>query len=70
VRYSEENLKNKLRTNKGLLPREDFNHVQKVMEVYAKALLYQIRIDHQEQRYQYLEKGKEDIGRYVDIYND
>jgi hypothetical protein len=40
------------------------------MEVYAKALLYQTRIDHQEQRYQYLEKGKEDIGRYVDIYND
>jgi hypothetical protein len=46
IKYAEENLKNKLRTQKGLLTREDFNHVQKVMEVFAKTLLYKTRIEH------------------------
>ena len=47
-KYVQENLSGQLRAEKGVLQRVDFNHLQKVMEVYAKCLLYQIRIRHQE----------------------
>ena len=35
--------------------RNDFITIQKIMEIYAKSLLYNIRIKHQEERIAYLE---------------
>ena len=37
-------------TEKGLLKQEDFDHVQKIIEVYSKALLFEMWKEHAEQR--------------------
>ena len=37
-------------TEKGLLKREDFEHIQKIIEVYSKALLAKMRNQHLLQR--------------------
>lgn len=55
-----------LSADKGLLHRSDFNHLQKVMEVYAKCLLYETRLQHQLERIPYLQKN--DIKGYIDKY--
>lgn len=44
--YIKENITNKIKLDGGLLSRGDFNHVQKVMEIYAKCLLYDTKIKH------------------------
>lgn len=35
-----------LRTEDGILKRVDFDHLQKIMEVYAKCVLYETRVMH------------------------
>ena len=42
-RYAEPDLGEQLATEAGLLKKEYFDHVQKVIEVYSKALLKKIR---------------------------
>ena len=44
-RYAED-LGNCIATEKGLLKREDFEHIQKVIEVYSKAVLRPLRLEH------------------------
>ena len=44
-------LGNCIATEKGLLKQEDYQHILKVIEVYSKALLCQIRENHQVARY-------------------
>ena len=54
--YIAQNVKGKLRTTTGgVLNRDDFILVQKIMEIYAKVLLYNTRIKHQEERAAFLE---------------
>ena len=48
--------------------RSDFNQVQKGMEMYAKCVLYETRLAHQEQRIGYLRN--EDLAGYVDKHNE
>lgn len=45
-----DNLGNCIATEKGLLKREDFEHVQKIIEIYSKALLVDVRAKHQAER--------------------
>ena len=54
--YIAQNVKGKLHTTTGgVLNRDDFILVQKIMEIYAKVLLYNTRIKHQEERAAFLE---------------
>lgn len=55
---------NQLKTEYGLLKREDFNHVQKIMEVYAKCLLYEKRVKHQKERLSLLQN--QDFKGYIE----
>ena len=45
-----DNLGNCIATEKGLLKREDFEHVQKIIEIYSKALLVEVRAKHHKER--------------------
>ena len=67
-KYVEEHLSGQLKAQYGILQRVDFNTLQKVMEVYAKCLLYQIRIRHQEQRIPIL--SRDDMVQYIEKLNE
>lgn len=57
-RYAEQDLGDCIATEKGLLKREGFQHVQKIIEVYSKALLAKMRHQHLlERRDAYLAKN-------------
>ena len=40
----------------GILTRSDFNMINKLMEIYAKCMLYDIKIKHQEDRIEILKQ--------------
>ena len=42
-RSFDDNLRNCIQTEKGLLRQDDFEHVMKVIEVYSKVLLFEVR---------------------------
>ena len=64
-RYAEQDLGDCIATEKGLLKREGFQHVQKIIEVYSKALLVKTRLQHlNERRDAFLKK---DWKAYADI---
>jgi hypothetical protein len=52
-------------SEKGLLRAEDFEHLQKVIEVYSKALLYETRKRHMHERRSYYQS--EDWHAYVEM---
>jgi len=47
------------------LKKEDFSVIQKTMEIYAKVLLYEVRLKHQQERVKLLESG--DVQNYVKL---
>lgn len=63
IKYVNEHLTGKLRTEKGVLNRQDFNHILKVIETYVKALLYDLRNKHQDERVEMLRN--KDIENYI-----
>lgn len=50
-------------TEHKLLKQEDFGNIQRAMELYAKVLLYEMRLKHQEERLSILSKN--DLKSYV-----
>ena len=64
-KYQDEQLGNCIATEKGLLKREDYEHIQKVIEVYSKALLCQVRESHQNKRLRCFKK--KDWQGYADL---
>lgn len=54
IKYVSEHITGHLRAEKGLLNRDDFNHILRVIETYVKTLLFEVRDKHQFERIDYL----------------